>query len=66
MEHECRGKNAISLKSSAAVTVEDDDVDMTLAQLARTPRHRLASSSVCIPLSISLSLGMDSDRCSEI
>lgn len=45
MEHECRGKNAISLKSSAAVTVEDDDVDMTLAQLARTPRHRLASSS---------------------
>ncbi|KAA0045814.1 B3 domain-containing protein [Cucumis melo var. makuwa] len=64
MEHQPRGRNAILLKSSAAATVAGDDGDMALTLLARSPRHRLASSSVCI--SLSLSLGMDSNRCSEI
>lgn len=59
-----QGRNAIVLKSSAAATVADDDGDMTVSQLARSPRHRLASSSVCI--SLCLSLGMDCKRCSEI
>ena len=54
MEYEGTGKNAVSLRSSVAAVleVEDDDGDMTLAQLSRNPRDRLASSSVCIPLSI--------------
>jgi len=54
MEYEGTGKNAVSLRSSVAAVleVEDDDGDMTLAQLSRNPRDRLASSSVCIPFSI--------------
>uniref|UniRef100_A0A9I9DMK2 TF-B3 domain-containing protein n=2 Tax=Cucumis melo TaxID=3656 RepID=A0A9I9DMK2_CUCME len=45
MEHQPRGRNAILLKSSAAATVAGDDGDMALTLLARSPRHRLASSS---------------------
>lgn len=48
MEHEGRGKTATSLSSSAAAAtgaVDYDDGDMTLAQVAKSPRHRLASSS---------------------
>lgn len=47
MEYEGTGKNSVSLRSSVAAVleVEDDDGDMTLAQLSRNPRDRLASSS---------------------